>query len=500
MKFKIYILSILFLLLGCKTLPKPQNNNGLLVIKVKTENQTTGDYYLHYNINIKDSDQKIKVHSRERLIIIPLEEGYYETDNIEYFRNYNLSKYKEPNTFTTFFNIKPNMVTLFPFTLNITLKDHPTKDGWIMQYQDFKFLNNEIKEEILTELNQFKNLHFWGINTDNDLDTNYAKYNIENSDDLFNKAKSNKFTDLKINLLTQTINLNPEHSEALYERGVIYYEEYDYENASKDFQDSLVLEPENPRAINYIAIINALNGNLNEAYDLFNKAITFSPEEPYLYDNMAYLHNLIKDYEEAISFSSKAIELAPDYPSYYARRAYSYIATSDFQNSLKDSEKALQLDKNFNLATYYKALCYTYMKEYKLALSQVDLAYKNGYKEPWVSNLLGSINLEQGKYKKANKYFTSNLVNFIQKYNSGNITKYSYEESLQFYYISLAVISYASDNIKDTNNYYSKLININPIFMRSTDEILSQFHLKPHEKELFIEMHNTLKLADFFWL
>ncbi|MCM1491105.1 MAG: tetratricopeptide repeat protein [Muribaculum sp.] len=95
--------------------------------------------------------------------------------------------------------------------------------------------------------------------------------------------------------------------------GDSYARELDYKNAIKEYEVSLVLDPDNPMSLNNMAYFMAQDGsNLDEAEEMSRKSLVENPDNPTFLDTLAWILYLKGKYPEALEIQEKTIEIIGD--------------------------------------------------------------------------------------------------------------------------------------------------------------------------------------------
>jgi protein O-mannosyl-transferase len=132
--------------------------------------------------------------------------------------------------------------------------------------------------------------------------------------------------------------------EAYYNRGVVNMYEKRNEDAIKDFNRALVLDPKYAEAYNNRGNV-FLNENKNaEALADFKKALEFKPDYADAYYNLGLLYMNENRNEEAFKDFNKAIELKPDFAAAYNNRGIVFINENKNAEAIKDFSKAIELN------------------------------------------------------------------------------------------------------------------------------------------------------------
>ena len=110
-------------------------------------------------------------------------------------------------------------------------------------------------------------------------------------------------------------NVNNENDlkhKILYNRGISYERDDQWENAEKDFLESLRLIPEQPYVINYLAYSWVDKKiNIEKALEMLEEAVNLKENDGYIIDSLGWAHYRNNNYLEAEKFLQKAVQLLP---------------------------------------------------------------------------------------------------------------------------------------------------------------------------------------------
>ena len=99
----------------------------------------------------------------------------------------------------------------------------------------------------------------------------------------------------------------------LYARGISYERANQWPKAEADFQRALVLEPNQPDVLNYLAYSWLLmNKNLKTASEYLDIALSARPDDAHIIDSAGWAKYLIGDYKIAAEYFEKAVDVMPD--------------------------------------------------------------------------------------------------------------------------------------------------------------------------------------------
>lgn len=176
-----------------------------------------------------------------------------------------------------------------------------------------------------------------------------------NREVLKKESCSENYSNKRILLCTQAIELDPCLAEAYCDRGSAYAQQGDFTKAMDDFCKAIELDPNYAGAYNNRGIASAeLHGNFNKAIEDFNKAVELDPNFAEAYSSIGHALLNQEDFNKAITYFNKAIELNPNIPEIYGNRGIAYR---------KLAEQAIDSDK---IAEYTRIAQIDEQKYYEL--------------------------------------------------------------------------------------------------------------------------------------
>jgi cytochrome c-type biogenesis protein CcmH/NrfG len=140
------------------------------------------------------------------------------------------------------------------------------------------------------------------------------------------KAKQGDYAGA-INLLKQTLEVLPAHTDARRNLAMAYLESGNQEEAINHLIDVLRLDPKD--VWGYILLGNIYGmyrKDLDTAEPFYQKAYRINPNDPYLLHNFASLKAQKNQLDEAIEMFKRGIELEPSYPNSYLGLAMAYAS------------------------------------------------------------------------------------------------------------------------------------------------------------------------------
>ncbi|XP_076983019.1 tetratricopeptide repeat protein 6 isoform X3 [Tamandua tetradactyla] len=140
-------------------------------------------------------------------------------------------------------------------------------------------------------------------------------------------------------------------AEFLTNRGVIHEFMGQRQNAMKDYQAAISLNPKYALAYFNAGNIYFHHRQFSQANDYFSKALKFDPENECILMNRAITNTLLRKFEEAKEDFANAIESCPFWAALYFNRANFYCYLKEYEIAEEDLSKALSLQPN-NAAAY----------------------------------------------------------------------------------------------------------------------------------------------------
>ncbi|MCB8943408.1 MAG: tetratricopeptide repeat protein [Ardenticatenaceae bacterium] len=146
-----------------------------------------------------------------------------------------------------------------------------------------------------------------------------------------------------INAYTQAININPEHANALGNRGSAYGAQGNYELALADFNLAISLNPDFDILFHNRAAAYRLSGMYEEAIQDYSQAIVLNSELAAAYLGRGRTYSQLGELHLAINDFSKTITLSPDRADTYYYRGNAYRDLGDYENAIVDYRNVLEL-------------------------------------------------------------------------------------------------------------------------------------------------------------
>lgn len=150
--------------------------------------------------------------------------------------------------------------------------------------------------------------------------------------------------DLALTYLRCAIELEPDNTQALEERGAVYLTLEDYENALADYQQIVDADPENANALFRLAYSQQETGSYREAVETYSRYIELEPNDSSGFNNRGVGYYSLERYDEAMDDYSRALELDPENIFALTNRANVFMDREEYDLALADMNRALDVE------------------------------------------------------------------------------------------------------------------------------------------------------------
>ena len=171
---------------------------------------------------------------------------------------------------------------------------------------------------------------------------------------------------------------------ALGWRGLTYRNMGNYEDALKDFNRAIEINPDDKRAIAHRGITYRLMKRNEDALQDLNRAIEIDSDYKLAIAQRGITYGEMKRYEDALKDFDCAIEIDSNDEWAIALRGYTYHLMKRYEDALKDFDRAIEIDPNDAWAIAQQGITYREMKRYENALKDFDRAIELNPEYDWV--------------------------------------------------------------------------------------------------------------------
>ena len=109
--------------------------------------------------------------------------------------------------------------------------------------------------------------------------------------------------------LSNIVESNPNEPNVHFGLAYLYWKSQRYDEAKKEFQAELALDPKHASSLAYLANIELKRNNLDDAISLLQKAVSIKSDVRIVYIDLGTIFSQQKKYPEAIRALQRAIDL-----------------------------------------------------------------------------------------------------------------------------------------------------------------------------------------------
>lgn len=143
----------------------------------------------------------------------------------------------------------------------------------------------------------------------------------------------------------KTVEYDTTHFDAFLQLGILYAAKHD-PLAIRFYQTAHRLRPGNVEPLYDLGMYYQEQGNFNDAIQAYTDAIAISPRYKFAHFNLGYIHIELKVYSEAARHFTNAISCDPNYVEGYYGRGYALEMMGDVLNAQEDYNQCLRLRPN----------------------------------------------------------------------------------------------------------------------------------------------------------
>jgi len=201
--------------------------------------------------------------------------------------------------------------------------------------------------------------------------------------------------------LTRAIDLDPDYSWAIAERGETYRLMGRHEEALADFTRAIDLDPSNAEIVARRGETYRLMGRHEEALADFTRAIDLDPDYSWAIASRGLAYQTMERYDEALADFTRAIDLDPSNAEIVARRGETYRLIERYEDALADLNRAIELDPDYSWAIASRGETYRLMGQYDQALADLNRAIELNPDYEWALASRGRTYRLKGQYDQA---------------------------------------------------------------------------------------------------
>jgi tetratricopeptide (TPR) repeat protein len=192
-------------------------------------------------------------------------------------------------------------------------------------------------------------------------------------------ALANQKTAVKVSSYGVSEKTAPKTAGTFFDRGLLFLNRNDYDNAIADFTEAVRLDPNYAVAYMCRGVAYDNKGDINKAIADYNQAIKLDPNDAMSYNNrgLAYRERgdrdmELVDYDQAMADYNQAIRLNPNSATAYNNRGNEYIRKGEYDRAMADYTQAIRINPN-DVAAYINR-GHVYHRNYEYTRARADYA------------------------------------------------------------------------------------------------------------------------------
>ena len=280
-------------------------------------------------------------------------------------------------------------------------------------------------------------------------------------------------------------------------RGMVYRDKGQYDQAISDFNKALEINPRFVRAYNNRGIAYGKKGQYDQAISDYSKALGINPRFAYPYNNRGNAYWEIGQYDRAISDLNKALEINPSYAEAYNNRGMAYRDKGQYDQGISDFNKALEINPMFVQAYYNRGMAYGRKSQYDQAISDYNKALGINPRFAEAYNNRGIVHYYKGQYDQAISDYNKALEmnpRFAEAYNNRGMAyrhKGQYDQAISDYnkaleinprfveaYNNRGIVYYYKGQYDQSISDFNKALELDPRFAEAYNNRGSAYYLK----------------------
>ena len=207
---------------------------------------------------------------------------------------------------------------------------------------------------------------------------------------------------------------NQKNQDAYRKIGINSMAEGDYDKAVKSFQKALDTslidyDKENANAYYLRGSVYLDTDKKDKAFKDYKNAVKYAGREYEIYEGI--YENLTNkgETEEAKNYLKKALDIKPKDGADYAEQGHVYYLLEDYTQAKSSLDRAI--DKDDKTALLYLAEVYNATDQQEQGQALLESYVKENAKDSEALNTLGMMQMKDGNYEDALKYFQMGLKN-----------------------------------------------------------------------------------------
>lgn len=170
-------------------------------------------------------------------------------------------------------------------------------------------------------------------------------------------------------------------TDEYYNAGVQNYEMGHYEDAAKQLEKDIALNPDSALSYVYLGLCRAALDELEAAIEAYEKAITLNPSIAEAYYDLGNAYRRANNMEKSGAMYEKAIEMKPDFAAAHNNLAWLYAQEGKYlEEGVEHAQRATDLSPNNPVYIDTLAHLYYLQGDYVQAIDRIERAIRLDFK------------------------------------------------------------------------------------------------------------------------
>jgi tetratricopeptide (TPR) repeat protein len=259
-------------------------------------------------------------------------------------------------------------------------------------------------------------------------------------------------------LWTDTIRKSPMAVLPHNNLGVVYKDQERFEDALREFQIALRIEPNYFQAHYNLGIIYEKRKQFDEAIQEYQTTLKLKPSYARAHNNLGAVYKDLGRLEEAETEFQAALKLQPDIPTTHYNRGTSLSEQGRLDEAIGEYQAAIRLDPTYQNAHYNLGLAYANQGRFQEAIVEFQTVVRLKPDDAAAHAVLGDIYKDQGQPKEA-----------IDEYQAA----LKLDPNQAEIHYTLGVVYGRAGRLEEARQQYQQALQLKPDFPAARDALVT---------------------------
>ncbi|HAF96067.1 MAG: hypothetical protein A2021_01570 [Elusimicrobia bacterium GWF2_52_66] len=197
------------------------------------------------------------------------------------------------------------------------------------------------------------------------------------------------------------ISIDPTHLMAYFGRGNVYYAKRDFDKVIEDFSKAIAIDPKFTGAYYERGLAYNEKGEYNKGIEDFLRVILDVPKNAGAHSALGSIYASKREYDKAIKEHSVALEIDPKDAGEYSNRGGAYVQNGELDKGIEDFSKAIEIDPREATIYTNRGIAYSQKREWAEAIEDFSMAILINPKDAYSYAFRGHMYQGKGECSKA---------------------------------------------------------------------------------------------------